>query len=329
MQRELAIEFVRVTEAAAIASARWMGRGDKESADQAAVDAMRGMFDTIDIDGEVVIGEGEIDEAPMLYIGEKIGTRNGQVPKVDIAVDPLEGTTIIAEGRANALSVLAVATRGSFLHAPDMYMDKIAVGSRAKGAINIDLSVSENIQNVAEAMNKSVKDVTVVVLDKARHRGKDKLIEEVRATGAKIKLIKDGDVAGALATGLPETGVDILMGVGGAPEGVLAAAGLKCIGGDMQARLMPQNEDEVKRAREMGITDVNASLKIEDLAAGDQIIFSASGVTDGEMLDGVRFEEEQAITHSIVMRAKTGTIRLVEAVHKLDQKSFPKNNKIK
>ncbi|PRX35783.1 fructose-1,6-bisphosphatase II [Orenia metallireducens] len=323
MQRELAIEFVRVTEAAALASARWMGRGDKDSADQAAVDAMRGMFDTIDIDGEVVIGEGEIDEAPMLYIGEKIGTRAGEVPKVDIAVDPLEGTTIIAEGRPNALSVLAVASHGSLLHAPDMYMDKIAVGPDAKGAIDIDASVEENIKAVAKAKGKAIEDITVVILDKPRHRVEDGLIEQVRRVGARIKLIKDGDVAGALATALPDTGVDIMMGIGGAPEGVLAAAGLKCIGGDMQARLIPRNDEEIERAKEMGIDNVNEALRLEDLAAGDEIIFSATGVTDGEMLKGVRFQENNAITHSLVMRSKTGTMRLVEAIHCLDQKPLP------
>ncbi|GAB6099508.1 class II fructose-bisphosphatase [Halanaerocella petrolearia] len=323
MERELAIEFVRVSEAAAIASARWMGRGDKEAADQAAVDAMRGMFDTVDMDGEVVIGEGEIDEAPMLYIGEKIGTREGEVPKVDIAVDPLEGTTIIAEGRPNALSVLAVAQRGCFLHAPDMYMDKIAVGPEAKGSIDINASVKDNIKAVAEAMDKSVEDVTVVILDKPRHRKGGGLIDQVREVGAKMKLISDGDVAAALATGLPDTGVDLLMGIGGAPEGVLAAAGLKCLDGDMQARLRPQNDDELKRAQEMGIEDVKAALKMDDLAAGDNVIFSATGVTNGEMLDGVRFTGDQATTHSVVMRSKTGTLRFVEAVHKLDKKPLP------
>ena len=327
MERELAIEFVRVTEAAAIASARWMGLGDKESADQAAVDSMRGMLDTVDIDGEVVIGEGEIDEAPMLYIGEKIGTREGEVPKVDIAVDPLEGTTIIAEGRNNALSVLAVAQRGGFLNAPDMYMDKIAVGPAAKGSIDIEKSAQENVKNVAEAMDKPVKDITVFILDKERHRVEGGLVDQVREIGAKIKLIPDGDVAGALATGLEDTGVDLLMGIGGAPEGVLAAAGLKCLGGEVQARLVPKTEEEVKRAKEMGIEDVEGPLRMGDLAAGDNIIFSATGVTNGEMLNGVRFDEEKAKTDSLVMRSKTGTLRFVKAVHKLDQKPLPKAEK--
>ncbi|MGM0502296.1 MAG: class II fructose-bisphosphatase [Bacillota bacterium] len=323
MQRELAIEFVRVTEAAAIASARWMGRGDKESADQAAVDSMRGMLDTVDIDGEVVIGEGEIDEAPMLYIGEKIGTRDGEVPEVDIAVDPLEGTTIIAEGRNNALSVLAVAERGCFLHAPDMYMDKIAVGPEAKGSIDIEKTPQENVKNVAQALDKEVKEITVFILDKPRHRTEGGLVDQVREVGAKIKLISDGDVAGALATGLENTGVDLLMGIGGAPEGVLAAAGLKCLGGEVQARLVPKTEAEIERAKKMGIEDIEAPLKMEDLAAGDNIIFSATGVTNGEMLKGARFEGGTVETHSLVMRSKTGTLRFVKAVHKLDQKPLP------
>ncbi|WP_027339898.1 class II fructose-bisphosphatase [Halonatronum saccharophilum] len=323
MQRELAIEFVRVTEAAAIASARWMGRGDKDSADQAAVDAMRGMFDTVDIDGEVVIGEGEIDEAPMLYIGEKIGTREGEVPKVDIAVDPLEGTTIIAEGRPNALSVLAVAERGCFLHAPDMYMKKIAVGPEGKGSIDINKSPEENVKSVAKAMGKSIEEVTVVILDKPRHTKEGSLVDRVREVGAKIKLIKDGDVAAALATSFPETGVDIMMGIGGAPEGVLAAAGLKCLGGEMQAKLHSKTAEEVERAKAMGVNDVDKALKMEDLAKGDNIIFCASGVTDGEMLQGVRFKGSKATTHSVVMRSKTGTVRFVEAIHSLDQKPLP------
>ncbi|WP_408955438.1 class II fructose-bisphosphatase [Natroniella sp. ANB-PHB2] len=323
MERELAIEFIRVTEAAAIASAKWMGRGDKESADQAAVDAMRKMFDTVDIDGQVVIGEGEIDEAPMLYIGEEIGTAKGEVPKVDIAVDPLEGTTIIAQGRPNALSVLAVAKRGDLLHAPDMYMDKIAVGPQAAGVIDINLTVKENIELVAEAMDKPVKEVTVVILDKPRHRKAEGLMEQVRKTGAKIKLISDGDVAAALATALNDTGVDLMMGIGGAPEGVLAACGLKCLGGDMQARLVAYSEEEVERAHEMGLENVEAALELEDLAAGDDIIFSATGVTDGELLKGVRFDINQVRTHSLAMRSKTGTVRFVEAVHNPDKKKLP------
>ena len=320
MERELAIEFVRVTEVAAIASARWMGRGDKEAADQAAVNAMREMFETVDVDGEVVIGEGEIDEAPRLYAGEKIGSRVEEVPEVDIAVDPLEGTTIIAEGRPNALSVLAVGERDSFLQAPDMYMDKLAVGAEAKGAINIDKSIKDNIKKVASTMDKPISEVTVVILDKPRHRKEGGLIDQVRDIGAKMKLIDDGDVAAALATGLPDTGVDMLMGIGGAPEGVLAAAGLKCLGGEMQARLAPRKEADVKRAKEFGIEEVEAPLRMPDLVKGDKVIFSATGVTDGEMLEGVRFNGGQIVTDSLVMRSKTGTLRFVETVHQLDKK---------
>ena len=325
MERELAIEFVRVSEAAAIASAKWMGRGNKNKADQAAVDAMRGMFETVDIDGEVVIGEGEIDEAPMLYIGERIGRNEGEVSKVDIAVDPLEGTRIVAEGRANALAILAVAERGGFLKAPDMYMDKLAVGPGAKGSINIDKSVAKNLQNIAHALNKPVEEVTVTILDKERHRGEGGLISQVRKSGAKTRLISDGDVAAALATALPETGVDVLMGVGGAPEGVLAAAGLKCLGGDMEARLRPREDSEIKRAKEMGIKEIEAALRLDDLAGSEDIIFSATGVTDGAMLKGVRFKGKQAETESLVMRSKTGTIRFVEAIHNLDTKPLPDN----
>ncbi len=325
MERELAIEFVRVSEAAAIASAKWMGRGNKNKADQAAVDAMRGMFETVDIDGEVVIGEGEIDEAPMLYIGEQIGRKEEAVSKVDIAVDPLEGTRIVAEGRANALSILAVAERNGFLKAPDMYMDKLAVGPEAKGSINIDKSVAKNLENIAHTLNKPVEEVTVTILDKERHWGEDGLISQVREAGAKTSLISDGDVAAALATALPETGVDVLMGVGGAPEGVLAAAGLKCLGGDMEARLQARSETEIERAKEMGIEKIEAALRLDDLAGSDDIIFSATGVTDGAMLKGVRFTGKQATTESLVMRSKTGTIRFVEAIHNLDTKPLPDN----
>ena len=330
MERELAIEFVRVTEVAAIAAARWSGRGDKEAADQAAVDSMREMLDTVDIDGEVVIGEGEIDEAPMLYIGEKIGTRAGEVPEVDIAVDPLEGTTITAQGRNNALSVLAVAERGGFLNAPDMYMDKIAVGPAAKGKIDIEESVAYNVKNVAQALAKPVKEVSVFILDKERHTKEGGLVEQVREVGAKVKLISDGDIAGAIAAGLPEHDVDLMMGIGGAPEGVLAAAALKSLDGEVQARLVPYQEEEVKRAHEMGIKDIEAPLKMEDLAGGENIIFAATGVTNGELLEGVRLNEKKAETDSVVMRSKTGTLRFVKAQHKLDQKPLPKlqNNEI-
>jgi fructose-1,6-bisphosphatase II len=315
MERELALEFVRVTEAAALASGRLMGRGDKIAADQAAVNGMRGVFDTIHIDGTVVIGEGEMDEAPMLYIGEKLGT--GEEPYVDIAVDPLEGTNLVAKGLPNAISVVAVAERGCLLHAPDMYMEKIAVGPKAAGKIDLNAPVLENLKAVADALNKSIADLTVVILDRERH---EKLIREVRKAGARIKLITDGDVAPAIATGFENTGVDMLMGIGGAPEGVIAAAGLKCLGGELQGRLVPQNEEEFERCKKMGLKDPNRVLTLDDLVKGNDVFFSATGITDGDLLKGVRYSGKGAITHSLVMRAKTGTIRFVEAFHKLDKK---------
>ncbi|MBX5436131.1 MAG: class II fructose-bisphosphatase [Alicyclobacillaceae bacterium] len=319
MERELALEIVRVTEMAALACARWMGRGRKYEADEAATTAMRRMFDTVQMDGTVVIGEGEMDEAPMLYIGERLGT--GVPPAVDVAVDPLEGTNILAKGLWNAMSVVAVAPRGTLLHAPDMYMEKIAVGPRAKGKVQLDAPVADNLRAVAEATGKDVQDVVAVILDRPRHA---RLIEEVRRAGARIKLISDGDVAAALNTAFSDTGVDILLGSGGAPEGVLAAAALMCLGGDMQARLLPENEEQRQRCYAMGIRDVNQVLTLQDLIRGDDVIFAATGVTDGELLKGVRFTgQSRATTHSLVMRAKTGTVRFVETVHDLSRKPVP------
>jgi fructose-1,6-bisphosphatase II len=316
MDRELALEFVRVTEAAAIASARWMGMGKKHEADEAATTAMRAMFDTVAMDGCVVIGEGEMDEAPMLYIGEKLGT--GVEPKVDIAVDPLEGTNILARGLWNAMAVIAIAPQGTLLHAPDMYMDKIAVGPAAAGKVHIDASVKENIGNVALATGKQVSDVVAVVLDRPRHQ---KIIDEIREAGARIKLISDGDVAAAIHTGFEHTGVDIMFGIGGAPEGVLAAVALKCLGGEFQGRLVPQNEEEFERCVKMGLPDPTKILLMDDLVKGDEAFFAATGVTDGELLRGVRFMPQRiATTHSLVMRANTGTVRMVEARHRLDKK---------
>ena len=315
MERELSLEFVRVTEAAALASGRLMGRGDKEAADQAAVDAMRSVFDTVNIDGTVVIGEGEMDEAPMLYIGERVGS--GTEPCVDIAVDPLEGTNLVAKGLPNALSVVAIANRGCFLHAPDIYMDKIAVGPGARGCIALDAPVSENLERVAEALKKDVRDVTAVVLDRDRHRH---IIEETRKAGARVKLISDGDVSAAIAAAIENTGVDILLGIGGAPEGVIAAAAIKILGGEMQARLAPEDEDDLKRIREMGINDPDKLLLLEDLVFGEDIFFAATGITDGDMLSGVRYRGRTAETHSLVMRGITGTIRNIYATHTLDKK---------
>ncbi|TKD70609.1 class II fructose-bisphosphatase [Pseudalkalibacillus hwajinpoensis] len=315
MERSLSMELVRVTEAAALASARWMGRGKKEEADDAATTAMRDVFDTVPMKGTVVIGEGEMDEAPMLYIGEKLGTGYG--PRVDVAVDPLEGTNIVAAGTWNALAVLAVADHGNLLHAPDMYMDKIAVGPEAVGKIDINASVLDNLKAVAEAKGKEIEDCVAVILDRKRH---EKIIEEVRSAGARIKLITDGDVAAAINTAFEDTGVDILFGSGGAPEGVLAAVALKCLGGEIQGKLLPQNDEELARCKHMGIEDVSRVLYMEDLVKGDDAIFAATGVTDGELLKGVRFKGTSGTTQSVVMRAKSGTVRFIDGKHSLKKK---------
>ncbi len=312
MERELALEFVRVTEAAALSSGRLMGRGDKEAADRAAVESMRRAFDTVYIDGIVVIGEGEMDEAPMLYIGEKVGA--GTPPQVDVAVDPLEGTNLVAKGLPNALSVLAVAPRNCLLHAPDMYMDKIAVGPKAAGCINLDDPIESNVRNVARALGKEVEDIVAIVLDRPRH---EHIIKELRRLGARARLISDGDVSAAMSTAIEEAGVDILFGIGGAPEGVLAAAALKCMGGEIQGRLVPEDEEEIARIKEMGLEDPRQLLLMEDLIRGDDVIFAATGITDGDFLQGVRYAGTTATTHSLVMRSVTGTIRLIKATHQL------------
>ncbi|HEY0839593.1 MAG TPA: class II fructose-bisphosphatase [Vulgatibacter sp.] len=316
MDRNLALEVVRVTEAAALASARHMGRGDEKVCDQAAVDSMRKAFDTLRIRGTVVIGEGERDEAPMLYIGEKVGSGSDDAPEVDIALDPLEGTTICATGRGNSISVIAFAEKGGFLHAPDTYMEKIAVGPRAKGAIDLRKSPTENLRRIAEATERYVEDLTVCILDRPRH---EKLVKEVREAGARIKLIGDGDVAAAVATCFDETGVDVLMGIGGAPEGVIAAAAIRCVGGDMQGRLAFRNDHERERAKAMGIEDLEKVFGLHDLAHGD-VMFAATGVTSGDFLKGVRFFSGGAATHSVVMRSSSGTIRYVESTHHFDRK---------
>jgi len=322
MTRTLSLELARVTEAAALSAARYMGKGDKEAADQAAVDAMRVSFDDVYIDGTVVIGEGELDEAPMLYIGEKIG-KGGMA--VDIAVDPVEGTELVSKGLPNAIAVLALAAKGTLLHAPDMYMEKLAVGPEAAGLVDINKPTKENLHIIAKALNKAVCDLTVVILDRPRH---DKLIAEVRATGARIKLITAGDVSPAIATAFEDSGVDALMGIGGAPEGVLAAAALRCVGGEMQARLRPENEEEIRRAKEMmGTEDVERVLYMDDLVKGNDVIFAATGITDGDLLKGVRFLPEGAKTTTLVMRGRTGTIRFIEATHQFGRKKcFPESN---
>ncbi len=310
LDRNLALEAVRVTEAAAIACSQWMGRGDEHAADQAAVDAMRQALNALDIDGTVVIGEGERDEAPMLFIGERVGTGRG--PKVDIALDPLEGTTICATGGTNALDVLAMAEDGGFLHAPDVYMDKIAVGGGLPdGVVDLDAAPERNLRDLARAREREVSDLVVMILARPRH---EELIAKVRESGARIRLIQDGDVAGVIATARPETNIDIYMGVGGAPEGVLAAAALQCIGGQMMARLVYRKDEERARARRMGLADPDRKFDLDGLANGD-IMFAATGVTGGWMLKGVHRTPTGLTTESLVMRSKTGTVRIIDAVH--------------
>ena len=313
MDRNLALEAVRVTEAAALSCARMTGRGDEKAADQAAVDAMRRAFDALPIDGTVVIGEGERDEAPMLYIGEKVGSGG---PKVDIALDPLEGTTICATGAPNALAVIAMADGGNLLHCPDTYMAKIATGPDGKGVVDLDKSPTENLQALAEAKRCKVEDLTVIILSRPRHEA---IIQEVRKTGARIRLIGDGDVSAAIATTKPETGIDLLLGIGGAPEGVLAAAALRCVGGEFQGRLAPRNDEEIERAKKMGVTNIKKKFQIEELAAGD-VMFAATGVTDGDYLRGVHFFPGGATTQSVVMRSKTKTVRVINATHYFEHK---------
>ena len=318
MERNFALEFVRASEAAAIASARLMGRGQKEEADLAAVTAMRKAFNTIDFHGVVRIGEGERDEAPMLYIGEEVGARKTGSTKLDLAIDPLEGTTICSKGQPNSLSVIAVAEEGNFLYAPDSYMQKIAVGPEASSAIDLDAPVKENLKNIARAKKCSVEDLTVVVLDRQRH---ESLIREIREAGSRIWLIGDGDVQAAIATAVPHTGVDVLMGTGGAPEGVIAAAALKCIGGNLQGRLKFTDTAQRERAITMGVKDPDKAFALEELAAGP-VMFCASGVTNGSMLKGVEFYGGGAKTYSMVMRSETGTTRFVETTHNFRKKKL-------
>jgi fructose-1,6-bisphosphatase II len=312
LDRNLALELVRVTEAAAMAAARWMGRGDKKGADGAATNAMRTVLGDVAMDGIVVIGEGEKDEAPMLYNGEQLG--DGSPPPVDIAVDPLEGTTLTALGRSNAIAVIALSQRGTmFDPGPCFYMWKIAVGPEAAGCIDINATPTENLKEVAKALGRSVRDLTAVVLDRPRH---EDLIDEIREAGARIRLIQDGDVAGAISTGWPEAGTDILFGIGGTPEGVISAAALKCLGGEIQGRLAPQSEEEKQNVLNSG-RSLDQVLHTDDLVGGDNCFFAATGVTDGELLRGVRYDRNGAITSSLVMRSRSGTWRRIEAHHKL------------
>ena len=316
MDRNLALEVVRVTEAAALAPSRQMGRGDERMADQVAVDAMRNALNSLDIAGTVVIGEGERDEAPMLFIGEEVGTGKG--PKIDIALDPLEGTTITAKGLTNSLAVIAMAEHDGFLNSPDVYMDKIAVGGGLpEGIVDIDNEPAKNLEIVAKAKGLDVKHIVACILDRPRH---EDLIKKVRDAGARIMLITDGDVSGVMATSEEASGVDIYIGSGGAPEGVLAAAALRCIGGQMQGRLMFRNDDERGRAERCGITDFDRKYELLDLASGD-VMFAATGVTNGTMLNGVRRFSGGAKTHSLVMRSKSGTVRYIEAEHNFNRKT--------
>lgn len=314
MDRNLALEMVRVTEAAALSSARWMGRGDEKAADQAAVTAMRRALNDLPFDGMVVIGEGERDEAPMLYIGEKVGS--GGDLKVDIALDPLEGTTICAKGGNNALCVIAIGERGKFLHAPDVYMEKVATNKQAGGVIDLEKSPTENLRAVAKVKGVSVEDLTVIILDRPRHAD---LITEVRKAGARIRLIGDGDISAALSTCWEESGVDLLMGSGGAPEGVLAAAAMRAVGGQILGRLIFRKDEEKERAQQMGVKDLNKIYKAEEMAGG-HVMFCATGVTHGDFLPGVRYFPGGAETHSVVMRSQTGTIRFIRALHHFEKK---------
>ncbi len=312
--RNLALELVRATEAAALAAGRWMGRGDKIGADQAAVDAMRLSLNSIVMDGVVVIGEGEKDEAPMLYNGEALGS--GDPPPVDIALDPIDGTRLTSLGLPGALSVVALSERGTmYFPGSIVYMNKIAVGPEAKGVIDINAPVKENLQKVAKAKKRDVDDLTVVILDRPRH---EKLISQVRSAGARIKLIPDGDISGGLMTAIEDTGMDILMGIGGSPEAVVTACALKCIGGEIQCKLWPRNEEERQKALDEGL-DLEQVLTIDDLVQGDNVFFAATGVTDGELLQGVKYFGSGAKTYSIVMRSKSGTVRLVEATHQWEK----------
>lgn len=312
--RNLALDLVRVTEAAALAAGRWMGRGDKEAADRAAVEAMRLVLSTVSIDGTVVIGEGEKDQAPMLYNGEKVG--NGTGPQVDVAVDPIDGTRPLAFGRTNSISTVAIAPRGTmFDPGPFVYMNKIAVGPEAKGKINIEASITENLRAIAKAKGKSVEDLTTIILDRDRHKD---MIAEIRKNGARIRLIPDGDVAAALMTAWPDSGVDVLFGIGGTPEGVIAACALRAMGGEIQGKLYARDEDELRRGREAGY-DFEKVLTMDDLVSSEDVFFAATGITDGELLKGVRYFGEGARTDSLVVRGLTGTVRQIIATHRMDK----------
>ncbi len=314
---DISMGLVRVTEAAALNGSKLMGRGNKNDADQEAVNGMEKAFNMMPIRGNVVIGEGELDEAPMLYIGQKVGIGSKDMPEMDIAVDPIDGTVLIAKGLPNSIAVVAMGPKGSLLHAPDMYMKKIAVGPGAKGAIDINKSPKENIISVAKALNKDIEDLTVIVQERERH---NYIVEQAREVGARVKLFGEGDVAAILACGFENTGIDLMIGTGGAPEGVIAAAAIKCMGGEIQAILEPHTEEEEKRCKAMGIEDINKVLTIDDLVKSDDVYFAATALTDSDLLKGVVFSKnDMATTHSVVMRSKTRTIRFVEALHYVEK----------
>jgi fructose-1,6-bisphosphatase II len=322
MEKLLALEMVRVTEAAAIASARLMGRGERDAADQLAVEAMRRAMDEIEMAGTIVIGEGERDQAPMLFIGEQVGVPGdgGAAPEIDIAVDPLEGTNLVATGSANAITVLAASERGGLVHAPDTYLEKLCVGPLVAGHVDITLTPTENIHRIAEALRRKPADITVIILDRPRH---EQLIADVRATGARIKLISDGDLSAAISCAVQGTGVHAVMGIGGAPEGVITAAALRCLGGEIQARFRYRSDEERERGRAMGHGDESRVYHTEDLASGDNLVFAATGVTSGDLLEGVRFFGGGARTHSLVMAYQTKTVRFVDTVHMFDRDRPP------
>lgn len=306
----LMIDFLKVTQSAAIAVQPWIGRGDKNEADQAATTAMRKQLMKISIDGTVVIGEGELDEAPMLYIGERLGTRKG--PALDIAVDPLEGTNLVANGQDSSIAVIAVAPRGTLLHAPDMYMEKLAVGPKATGSIDIQASITDNLQNVARALGKPITELTVMIQDRERH---EQIIAEIKDVGAKVRLFQDGDVIGTIATAIEQTGIDLFIGIGGAPEGVISAVALKCLGGEMQARLLPSNEIEYERCLNMGLKDPRGVILMDELVRSDECIFAATGITSGMLLEGVSRPESVEITHSMVCSGRSGMLHFVQTMH--------------
>ena len=318
MDRNLLLNLVRVTESAAIRTFKYLGKGDKEAADQAAVDGMHSMFAELDMSGKVVIGEGEMDEAPMLYIGEKVGRWECGDCEIDIAVDPVDGTSLVADGRPNAIAVLAAAPKGCLLHAPDMYMEKIAAGPEGVGVVSLDLTLEENIERLAKAKHKDVSEIIVSVLKRPRH---DKIVERIRKKGARIKFADEGDVATSISTCFKSSGIDLAVGTGGAPEGVITAAAIKALGGAFEARLSPSNDEEIERCHSMGIKEIDKILRIDDLVKGDEALFAATGVTDGDFIKGIKqYSDNKVKTYSIALRAETGTIRFVEAIHKLNKK---------